>query len=73
MDPDGDALTFYTNADEVLPDSFNSTFGFNNTDGMFVWAPAYNDYGSYNVTFNVTDGELWDSESVLIEVVGIKN
>ncbi len=63
-DPDGDNLTYYTNADAVLPSSFT----FHNDTGLFVWTPRDGEFGNYLVNFNVTDGELWDSEEISIEV-----
>jgi len=32
------------------------------------WIPTFNDAGDYNVTFNVTDGELVDQETIIITV-----
>ena len=46
--------------------SFAPTF--NSITGLFTWTPQNYDIGSYNVTFNVTDGELWDEETINIEV-----
>jgi len=60
----GENLTFLTNAQTVLPSpSFLSS-----TSGLFTWAPTYNDQGFYNVTFYVTDGQFFDSETVNIFV-----
>jgi hypothetical protein len=58
-DADNDTLTYYTSA------SFGS---FNSATGVFNWTPGYNDAGIYQVTFNVTDGFLWDSETINITV-----
>lgn len=66
-DPDEDNLTYGTNAGEVLP----SPFSFNETTGLFIWTPTFYDAGEYNVTFNVTDGELWDEENTTITVIDV--
>ncbi|MFC2142948.1 putative Ig domain-containing protein [Candidatus Aenigmatarchaeota archaeon] len=63
-DPDNDDLLYYTNAAEILP----STFYFNTYTGEFNWIPTYYDAGEYEVTFNVTDGEYWASETITITV-----
>ena len=64
-DPENYTLTYYTNAGDVLP----SAFAFNATTGIFEWTPTKWDPGIYEVTFNVTDGELWDEETITITVV----
>ncbi|WP_342304906.1 Ig-like domain-containing protein [Methanolobus sp. ZRKC5] len=56
-DPDGDILTYSTNA----------TFG-NLSDNMFTWTTDFDDNGIYHVSFNVSDGSLIDSEVVVITV-----
>jgi len=61
---DGNSLTYYTNAGEILPSSFT----FNSETGIFEYTPAYNDSGIYSVEFNVTDGVLWDEETITITV-----
>lgn len=62
-DPDPwDNLTFLTNAGDVLP----SQFSINSLTGLFEWTPTFDDSGTYNVTFFVTDGELGDKESIFI-------
>ncbi len=63
-DQDNDILTYFTNAGNVLP----SNFTFNQTTGVFKWRPTLNDSGVYNVTFNVTDGGVWDSQNIRITV-----
>ncbi len=65
-DPDGDALTYGTDAEAVLP----SPFSFNATSGLFEWTPTLADEGAYVVTFNVTDGALSDQEIMTITVTG---
>jgi len=60
-DPDGDALTYSASG---LPSG--ATF----VDGGFNWTPASNQIGAYEITFAVSDGELQDSESVTLYVVG---
>jgi len=58
-DPENDTLTYYTDA------SFGS---FDSNTGLFEWTPTFNDSGNYTVTFNVTDGEFWDEETITITV-----
>jgi len=63
-DPDSTTFTYYTNAGSVLP----SAFSFNSVTGIFNWTPMYYDQGNYQVNFNVTDGVLWDEETITITV-----
>jgi len=63
-DLDEDILTYYTNAGDVLP----SSFSFNENTGLFEYTPTYEDSGLYYITFNVTDGFLWDEETITIRV-----
>jgi PKD repeat protein len=58
-DPDGDALTYSTS---VLPSG--ATFA----NRIFSWTPGYDQAGDYQVTFNVSDGELGASETIVITV-----
>ena len=60
-DPDGDTLTYSASG---LPSG--ATF----VDGGFSWTPAANQIGAYDITFAVSDGELQDSESVTLYIVG---
>ncbi|MGE5550457.1 MAG: discoidin domain-containing protein [Bacteroidota bacterium] len=53
-DPNGDTLTY--SADH-LPDGA----AFDQAAGVFSWTPDYNQAGTYNVYFTVSDGELTDS------------
>jgi len=58
-DPDNDTLTYLTDA----------SFGSLNPDtGLFTWTPTYDDAGWYVATFNVTDGLLYDGETIMITV-----
>ncbi|MEW6329257.1 MAG: putative Ig domain-containing protein, partial [Candidatus Micrarchaeota archaeon] len=66
-DPDGDVLTFGTNAGAVLP----SAFSFNPSSGLFQWTPTYLDSGVYSVTFNVSDGRASDEETIAITVINV--
>ena len=59
-DPDGDSLTFSATG---LPSGASSA------NGVFSWTPSYDQAGSYQVTFTVSDGELTDSEQITITVV----
>ncbi|MFH1133052.1 MAG: NosD domain-containing protein [Nanoarchaeota archaeon] len=63
-DPDGDTITYSTNAAGQLP----SPFSFNETNGRFHWRPQGNDSGTYMVAFNATDGQLWAGEEISIHV-----
>ncbi|MBI4020454.1 MAG: VCBS repeat-containing protein, partial [Candidatus Aenigmarchaeota archaeon] len=63
-DPDNDTLAFGTNAGSILP----SQFAFNAATGLFEWTPTFNDSGIYSVTFNVSDGQLADNETISITV-----
>ncbi len=60
-DPEGDLLTYSASG---LP----ANAVFNPANQTFSWTPAYNQAGSYNVTFTVSDGSLQDSKSVNITV-----
>jgi len=66
-DAENDSLTFGTNAFQVLP----SAFTFNENTGLFQWTPTFNDAGDYIVTFNVTDGEFTDQETITLTVNNI--
>ena len=52
---------------EVLPSGAEFT---DNGDGSgtFEWTPDYDQSGNYDVTFNASDGELWDTCTVDITV-----
>jgi len=63
-DPDGDALTYKSNALIVLPS--NSSLG--NSTGLFTWHTKITDNGTYIVTFNVSDGTLYDTKTATIKV-----
>jgi PGF-pre-PGF domain-containing protein len=41
---------------------------FDTSTHTFTWAPDYDDSGTYDVTFNVSDGSLFDSETISISV-----
>ncbi|MBI4181483.1 MAG: BNR-4 repeat-containing protein, partial [Candidatus Aenigmarchaeota archaeon] len=66
-DPENDTLTFGTNAGEVLP----SAFSFSPATGLFAWTPTFQDSGSYNITFNASDGGLSDEETITITVLNV--
>ena len=62
VDPNGDPLTYGTNA----------TFGtFDPVTGIFTWTP--NAIGSFRVEFNVTDGSESDKQTITIKVEKIAN
>ena len=58
-DPDGDTLTYFLT---TKPDGMNIDF----TTGVITWTPAA--IGSYEVTVEVSDGELTDTQSFTITV-----
>jgi hypothetical protein len=61
-DADGDTL-FYSAAS--LPDGSS----FDADTGLFSWTPRYDQAGIYSVHFEVSDGDLTDSEDVVITVI----
>ena len=56
-DPDGDTLTYSTNA------AFGSI-----RKNTFTWSTGYGDSGTYNIEFTVSDGDLTDTETGVINV-----
>ncbi len=64
-DPDG---TFPTLTASALPGDAFFDDGTGNGNGIFFWATTAADSGVYEVTFYTTDGELTDSELVVITV-----
>jgi hypothetical protein len=58
-DPDGDNLT-YTATDLPTGVSF--------INGLFTWTPTYQQAGTNNITFNVSDGSSTTSETININV-----
>jgi Putative Ig domain. len=60
-DPDQDSLSYSASG---VPDGAD----FNPLSRSFVWTPGYEDSGSYEVTFTVSDGGLSDSETIIISV-----
>jgi hypothetical protein len=64
-DADEDNLTYFTNAGAILPGKSS----FNSSTGLFSWTPYNPNAGEYSVTFNVTDGQAWDSETITINVL----
>ncbi|MGB9131303.1 MAG: disaggregatase related repeat-containing protein [Methanosarcina sp.] len=60
-DADGDHLIYSTSG---LPTGAT----LNNTSGFFSWAPKAGQEGVYNITFKVSDGKFYDSETVNISV-----
>ena len=63
-DHDRDSLVFLISN----PSNIGS---FNPITHEFSWVPGYDKSGTYNVTFTVSDGDLFDSETVYIEVLNI--
>ena len=67
-DPNNDPLVFDTNAASVL----YTPFSFDQQTGLFTWNPSFVDAGTYDVSFNVTDGEFADEETITITVLDAK-
>ena len=65
IDLDNDTLTYYTDAENILP----SNFTFDEITGLFEWTPTDDDEGEYDVTFFVTDGLFVDFETITITVL----
>jgi hypothetical protein len=63
-DPDGDQLTY---SGSGIPQGAT----FDPSTRVFAWTPTAEQVGGYQVQFQVTDGELNDSELVAIEVIAI--
>lgn len=63
-DEDGGTLTYSATG---LPD------GVSFENRIFSWTPNYEQAGSYQVTFTVSDGELTDSEQITITVANISD
>jgi uncharacterized membrane protein len=61
-DADGDNLTYSASG---LPSGAN----FDGKSGSFKWTPAEGDEGSYSIFFEVSDGELKDSQITKISVI----
>jgi len=61
-DPDGDVLTFSSNA------SFGAFTPINGTATLWSWTPSYGDAGTYWVNFGVSDDEFSDNETVKMTV-----
>jgi hypothetical protein len=58
-DPDGDAITYSTG---------NLPFGAALNINTFIWTPLYYQAGTYILNFAASDGQLEDTESVVITV-----
>ncbi len=61
FDPDGDSLT-YSVANLPKGASLDAQ------TGLFTWTPAFDQAGSYSVTFTVSDGDASDSETITLTV-----
>ena len=59
-DIDSSSLSFATDAQEY--DSFDPQ------TGLFIWTPGFDAAGNYTITFNVTDSQLADEETIVITV-----
>jgi hypothetical protein len=65
-DQDSDALKYSA---VELPEGAN----FDNRSGVFTWIPTASQTGNYTVTFEVTDGQLTDIESINIKVNAVES
>ncbi len=63
-DADGDSLTYSASG---LP----AGASVNSSTGAFSWTPAFNQSGSYSVTFTVSDGSASDAETMSITVTNV--
>ncbi len=66
-DIDSTGLLFSTNATLALP----SIPHFNSSTGRFNWTPGYHDFGGYNISFTVSDGNLTDTKLWQLHVTDI--
>ncbi len=71
---EGELLEFTVSATDADEDELSySASGeqeeyFDPETGIFSWTPTSNDSGNYELTFTVSDGELTDSETIIISV-----
>ncbi|NPE28438.1 DNRLRE domain-containing protein [Methanococcoides sp. SA1] len=72
---EGSALSFTVSASDADDDSLAhlaiglpSGASIDSSTGAFSWTPSEGQAGTYSVTFEVTDGQLTDSEEVIITV-----
>ncbi len=63
-DPDLDQLSY--SADD-LPEDATFDAGIRE----FIWTPGYDDSGTYDITFTVSDGSISDSETISVYVVDV--
>jgi len=61
-DPDGDELSFSVS---------NRPAGATFQDQTFTWTPTYEQAGTYNLTFTVSDGSLTDTGTITITVYNV--
>lgn len=61
-DPDSTTLTYFASS---LPE------GASLSGTGFSWTPAYNQAGTYEITFTVSDGTLTDEETITITVLDV--
>ena len=61
FDPDEDDVLAYSN--DLGIGSFS--------DGNFTWTPGFEDNGTYNILFSVTDGEYYENQSIVINVTDV--
>lgn len=71
--PEGQALSFAVNAADPENDPLTYTAsslpqGAVFTGNIFTWTPAFNQAGSYKITFTVSDGHFSDKETITITV-----
>ncbi|MFC1556262.1 hypothetical protein ACFL67_04180, partial [candidate division KSB1 bacterium] len=59
------SLTYSWSSD--IPEALGATYSTSN--GLFYWATTLESAGTYNVTFTVSDGSLFDSRTISITVV----
>ncbi len=64
-DPNGDELTYWVEGDQEVLDFFDPA------TAIFDWETGYEDAGSYDIYFFVSDGDIEISEEVLIDVINV--
>ncbi len=67
VDPRNLTLTYGTNALNILP----GNVVFNENTGLFTWISDFSQLNEYEITFNVTNGEYSDEETIKISQEGV--
>ncbi|MFW6008407.1 MAG: putative Ig domain-containing protein [archaeon] len=77
---EGEELEFFINAidpnkDDIIFNAINLPEGasFDSDIQKFSWIPSKEQSGSYNITFEASDGEFTDKQNVKIHVIDVNN